>query len=35
MNQKGDDIVTTFIGGCVGLVIFGSLFILALSWLFS
>ena len=32
--QKGDDIVTTFIGGCLGLVIFGGLLILTLSWLF-
>ena len=34
-RQRGDDCLTTFLGGCVGLVVFGSLLILVLSWLFS
>jgi hypothetical protein len=30
-NQKGEDVVTTFIGGCFTLVILGILFILIAS----
>jgi len=32
--DRGNDIITTFIGGCLGLIVFGGLFILALSWIF-
>jgi len=32
--QKGNDIVTTFLGGCVFLVVFGGALILFLSWIF-
>jgi hypothetical protein len=34
-RQQGDDCLTTFLAGIVGLLIFGSLLILLLSWLFS
>lgn len=34
-RQRGDDCLTTFLSGCVGLVVFGSLLILLLSWLFD
>ena len=30
-NQKGEDIVTTFIGGCLTIVVLGILFILIAS----
>lgn len=33
--QRGDDCVTTFLSGCVGLIVFGGLLVLALSWLFN
>ena len=34
-RQQGDDCLTTFLAGIVGLAIVGSLVILLLSWLFS
>lgn len=34
-RQRGDDCLTTFLAGIVGLAIVGGLFILLLSWLFS
>jgi hypothetical protein len=33
--QRGDDCLTTFLGGMIALVIVGSLLILLLSWLFN
>lgn len=33
--QRGDDCLTTFLAGTVGLVVFGSLLILVLSWIFG
>lgn len=33
--ERGDDIVTTFLGGCVGLIVLGSLGVLLLSFLFG
>jgi hypothetical protein len=32
-RQRGDDCLTTFLSGCIGLLVFGSLIILLLSWL--
>jgi hypothetical protein len=32
--QKGDDMVTTFLGGCLGIVIFGIVIISILAWVF-
>jgi chemotaxis receptor (MCP) glutamine deamidase CheD len=32
--NKGDDIITTFLGGCIGLVVIGILFVTILSWIF-
>lgn len=34
-HQKGDDCFTTLLAGIVGFIVFGSLIILGLSWLFS
>lgn len=34
-RQRGDDCLTTFLGGCVALVVFGGLLILLLSWMFN
>ena len=34
-RQRGDDVVTTFLSGCIGLVVFGGLLILLLAWLFG
>lgn len=34
-ETKGDDPITCFLSGCIGLVVFGSLLILALSFLFD
>lgn len=34
-RQRGDDCLTTFLSGVVGLVVFGSLIILFLSWIFD
>lgn len=34
-HQRGDDCLTTFLAGCVGLVVFGTLIIVLLSWLFG
>ncbi len=33
--QKGDDMATAFLGGCIGIVIFGIVIISILSWMFS
>lgn len=32
--NKGDDIITTFLGGCLFLVVAGIIFISVLSWIF-
>jgi hypothetical protein len=32
--EKGDDIITTFLGGCLFLVVSGIIFISVLSWIF-
>ena len=34
-NARGDDCLTTFLAGCIGLVVFGTLVILLLSWIFD
>ena len=34
-HEQGDGCVTTLLAGIVGFIIFGSLIILGLSWLFS
>ncbi len=34
-EQRGDDCLTTFLAGCIGLVVFGSLAILLLAWIFD
>ena len=34
-RQRGDDRLTTFLGGMIALVIVGGLLILLLSWLFT
>jgi hypothetical protein len=33
--EKGDDVLTTLLGGCVGLVVLGIGIILILSWIFG
>ena len=33
--QRGDDCLTTFLAGTVGLIVFGTLLILFLAWLFG
>jgi len=33
--NKGDDVLTTLLGGCVGLVFFGVAAIIFLSWIFG
>lgn len=33
--NKGDDVLTTLLGGCVGLVFFGIGLIIVLSWIFE
>lgn len=33
--HRGDDCLTTFLAGCVGLIVFGGLLMLLLSWLFG
>lgn len=33
--QKGDDLVTTFLGGCIGMVVLGVIIIAALGFIFS
>lgn len=34
-RPRGDDCLTTFLSGAVGLLVFGSLLILLLSWIFN
>ena len=35
VQQSGDDCLTTFLAGAIGLIVFGGLLILLLSWLFG
>jgi hypothetical protein len=34
-RQRGDDCLTTFLSGAVGLLVFGGLMVLLLSWVFD
>ena len=34
-RHRGNDCLTTFLGGVVGLIVFGGLIIMALSWIFD
>jgi hypothetical protein len=33
--QRGNDCVTTLLAGIVGLIVFGTIFIMLASWIFS